>query len=228
MGSNRPAPPGRFSRLALLLAILGAASCAGRPPILVPPPSGVDAVEGFAAASIAGAEASIKGKFAFLFRRPGLGRVEAVDPIGRTAFIIHFREGRAWFVLPSKKVYAEDDAEVMMRRFIGIALRPDDTLSLLSGIWPEGGEAGGWSVARDGQGRVAGGERDGFGFKVRDYFRGGAAPRQVEVSGAGTAGRIKVLKLAFNPAPRDEAFDTAFLARFAAKTWDELMELIDR
>lgn len=228
MGSNRPAGPGRLARLAFLLGVLGAAACAGRGPVLVPPPSGVDAVEGFAAASIAGPEASLKGKFAFVFRRPGLGRVEAFDPIGRTAFLIHFREGRAWFVLPSKKVYAEDEAVVMMRRFIGIALRPDDTLSLLSGIWPEGGEAGGWSVARDGQGRVAGGERDGFGFKVRRYYRGGAAPRQVEVSGEGTAGRIKVLKLAFDPAPRDEVFDTAFLARFAAKTWDELLEIIDR
>lgn len=228
MGSNRPATPGRRSRQALLLTVLAAASCAGRPPVLVPPPSGVDAAEGFAAASIAGAEASVKGKFAFLFRRPGLGRVEAVDPLGRTAFVIHFRDRRAWFVLPSKRAYAEDDAEVMMRRFLGLALRPDDALSLLSGIWPDGGEAGRWAVTRDAQGRVAGGARDGFAFKVREYFRGGGAPRRVEVSGERTSGRVRVLKLAFDPAPRDAAFDTAYLARFAAKTWDELLELIDR
>ncbi|HPW17277.1 MAG TPA: hypothetical protein PLP83_02725 [Candidatus Aminicenantes bacterium] len=228
MGSNRPAPPGRPSRLAPLLALTLAAACAGRRPVLAPPPSGVEAVEGFAAASVAGPEAALKGKFAFLFRRPGLGRVEAFDPLGRTAFVVHFREGRAWFVLPSKRAFAEDEAEVMMRRLIGVALRPDDALSLLSGAWPEGGEAGGWSVARDGRGRVAGGERDGFGFKVLDYFRGGAAPRRVEVSGDGTAGRIKVLEIGFDPAPRDGAFDTAFLARFSAKTWDELLELIGR
>lgn len=228
MGSNRPAAPGRLSRLTRLLVVLSAAACAVRPPILVPPPSGIDGVEGFGSASIAGAEASIKGKFAFLFRRPGLGRVEAVDPIGRTAFVIHFRDRRAWFVLPRKKVYTEDEAEVMMRRFLGMALRPDDMLSLLSGIWPEGPEAGGWSIARDGQGRVAGGERDGFAFKIGEYFRGGGVPREVEVSGAGTAGRVKVLKLAFNPGPRDAAFDTVFLSRFTAKTWDEILELIDR
>ena len=228
MGSNRPAASGRVSRVVSLLVALSLASCAGRPPVLVPPPSGVEAVEGFAAASVAGAEASIKGKFAFLFRRPGLGRVEAVDPIGRTAFLIYFREGRAWFVLPSKKAYAEDDAETMMRRFLGISLRPDDTLALLSGIWPEDGEEGGWSIARDGQGRAAGGERGEFAFAVREFFRGGAVPREIAVSGAGTTGRVKVLKAAFNPVPREAAFDTGFLSRFAAKTWDEIMELIER
>lgn len=228
MGSNRPDGPGRLFRLAVLLAVISAAACAGPPPALVPPPSGIIAVEGFASASIAGAEVSVKGKFAFLFRRPGLGRIDAVDPIGRTAFIIHFRGGRAWFVLPSKKVYAEDGAEVMIRRFLGIALRPDDALSLLSGMWPEGAEAGGWNVARDEQGRVSSGERDGLAFKVRDYFRGDGVPREVEVSGSGTSGRVKVLKLAFDPAPRDGAFDTGFLGRYAARTWDELLRLIDR
>jgi len=228
MGSNRPGSYGRVSAIASILMALSLAACAGRSPVLVPPASGVDAVEGFAAASVAGAEASIKGKFAFLFRRPGLGRVEAVDPIGRTAFLIYFGEGRAWFVLPSKKAYAEDDAETMMRRFLGISLRPDDTLALLSGIWPEDGAEGGWRIARDGQGRAAGGERGEFAFTVREFFRGGAVPREIAVSGAGTTGRVKVLKAAFNPAPREAAFDTGFLSRFAAKTWDEIMELIER
>lgn len=228
MGSNRPAAFGRVSRIAPLLIALALAACAGRPPVLVPPPGGVEAAEGFGTASIAGAEASVKGKFAFLFRRPGLGRVEAVDPIGRTVFLIYFRGGRASFVLPSKKVYAEDDAEAMMRRFLGLALRPDDALSLLSGIWPEAGGEGGWTVGRDAQGRVDSGTRGAFAFTVRTFFRGGGAPREIEVAGDGATGRVKVLRAAFNPAPREEAFDTAFLSRFAAKTWDELVELLDR
>ena len=90
------------------LIVLSLAACARRAPVLVPPSGGVEAVEGFGSASIAGVDAAIKGKFGFVFRRPGLGRVEAVDPIGRTAFLIVFRDGRAWFVLPGKKVYAED------------------------------------------------------------------------------------------------------------------------
>ena len=220
----------RAGRLAAAVLAVASAlvACAGRSLVLAPPPSGVEAVEGFGSASITGAEASVKGKFAFLFRRPGLGRVEAVDPIGRTAFLVHFQGGRAWFVLPSKKVYAVDEAEVMMRRVLGIALRPDDTLSLLSGVWPEGGGENGWTVGRDGQGRVATGEREGLAFTVREFFRGGGVPRELSLSGAGTSGRVKVLKLAFNPEPRAGAFETAYLGRYAAKTWDEIVELLKR
>ncbi len=228
MGSTRAFPRAlrTASAAAALAGLLG--GCARRPPVLVPPPALIEAVEGFGSASVSGAEASVKGKFAFLFRRPGLGRVEALDPIGRTAFLVYFRGGRAWFVLPSKKVYAEDDAEVMMRRFLGLALRPDDTLSLLSGVWPEDAAGGGWTVGRDAGGRVVGGERGEFRFEIREFFRGGAVPREIEVGGAGASGRVKILKAAFNPPPRDEAFDTGFLSRFAAKTWDELVELLDR
>lgn len=210
----------------LLAAFL--AGCAGPPPVLVPPPGGVEAVEGYASASISGAEASVKGRFAFLFRRPGLGRIEAVDPLGRTVFLVHFREGRAWFVLPSKKAYAEADAETMMDRILGVVIRPDEALALLSGVWPEPGPDGGWTVGRDEQGRVAKGERDDFAFAVRAFFRGGAAPRELVLAGPGTTGRLKVLKLAFNPATRETAFETGFLGRFAAKSWEEIVELLER
>jgi hypothetical protein len=203
-------------------------ACAGRPPVLVPPSSGVEAVEGFASASIAGADAAIKGKFAFLFRRPGFGRVEAVDPIGRTAFLVFFREGRAWFVLPSKKIYAEDEAAVMMGRFLGVALSPDEAIALVSGIWPEDPAAQEWGLGRDEQGRVARGARGDHAFTVREFFRGGAAPREIALNGSSTSGRLKILKLAFNPTARDEAFDVSFLNRYAAKTWEEILELLDR
>jgi len=228
MGSIRAAA--RARRLAAGAIFLAAfvSACVRLPPVLVPRPGGVDAVEGFASASIAGADASVKGKFAFLFRRPGLGRVEAVDPIGRTVFLLHFRDGRAWFVLPSKKVYAEDEAEVMMRRILGVSLRPDDAIALLSGIWPAAGAAGGWTVGRDAEGRVVGGEHGEFGFTVREFFRGDGAPREIALHGAGTSGRVKVLKLAFDPRPRDEAFDVSFIGRYAAKTWDEILDIIDR
>jgi hypothetical protein len=228
MASDRaPARPRRLVAGALFLAAWLAA-CSGRPPVLVPPPGGVDAVEGYASASISGAEASVKGRFAFLFRRPGLGRVEAVDPLGRTLFLVYFRDGRAWFVLPSRKVYSEAEADVMMDRFLGIAVRPDETISLLSGIWPSAGEGPDWSVDRDAQGRVRRGERSGFSFTVRSFFRGGGAPRELALAGAGTSGRLKVLRLAFDPVRRDEAFDVAFLGRYAARTWEEILELLDR
>jgi hypothetical protein len=223
-------PDGRRRRIqAGVLVLTGAlAACAGRAPVLVPPSCPVDAIEGYASASIEGAEAALKGKFAFLFRRPGFGRVEAVDPIGRTAFLIFFRGGRASFVLPGKKVYAEDEARVMMERFLGVAFLPDETIRLLSGSWAEAGEENGWRVGRDERGRVARGERDGLSFAVREFFQGDAVPREIGLAGPGTSGRVKVLKLGFNPPQRDGAFDVSFLRSYALKSWDGILEILDR
>jgi outer membrane biogenesis lipoprotein LolB len=214
--------------LILLVFLIGA--CAARPPRLVPPSGGSEAVEGFGSASVSGAEASVKGKFGFAFRRPGLGRIEAVDPIGRTAFLIFVRDGRAWFVLPGRKVYAEDDARAMMVRFLGIALSPDEAIRLLTGAWPDGGDGGegGWRVERDAGGRVARGVSGDYSFAVRTWFPGDAVPREIGVAGPGASGRIKVLKLGFDPPARPEIFDTGFLRAFAPKTWDEILELLDR
>lgn len=175
-----------------------------------------------------GAETAVKGKFAFLFRRPGLGRVEAVDPIGRTVFVILFREDRAYFAMPGKKVYAEEGPETMMKRFLGLSLLPDEVLGLLGGTWTDAGQATGWRLERDEQGRVAGGERGGFAFTVREFFPGAGVPREIGLSGPGSTGRMKVLKLGFNPAPREGAFDASFLRAYALKTWDEIRELLDR
>jgi hypothetical protein len=230
MGSVRPVER-RVLLAGSLLVASAFVACAPRPPRLVPPAGGVQAVEGYGSASVAGAEASVKGKFGFVFRRPGLGRIEAVDPIGRTVFLIYFRDGRAWFVLPGRKVYAEAGAAEMMERFLGVALDPDDAVGLISGDWPAAAgaaAASGWTVERDAAGRLGRGVRGGTSVVVRAYFPGDAVPREIGLEGPGVSGRVKVLKLNFNPAPRDGIFDTGFLRAFAPKTWDEIRELLDR
>jgi outer membrane biogenesis lipoprotein LolB len=204
------------------------AACAGRVPVLVPPSRGIEAVEGFGSASMRGEDVVVKGKFAFLFRRPGLGRVEAVDPIGRTAFLMIFREDRAYFVVPGKKAYAEEGPEAMMKRFLGISLPPDEVLRLLSGVWADAGGGSGWNVEQDERGRIARGERDRFAFTVREFFPGAGVPRDIGLSGPGTSGRLRVLKLGFNPSLREAAFDVSFLRGYALKTWAEILELTDK
>jgi hypothetical protein len=235
MVSVRPVERGRVLVAGAVLIVLTLTACVHRPPQIVPPAGAVEAVEGFGSASIAGAEASLKGKFGFVFRRPGFGRIEAVDPVGRTAFIILFRGDRAWFVLPGRRVYAEDSAGIMMERFLGVALLPDQAVGLLSGTWPADREAGAgweggssWSVGHDDAGRLARGVRGGFSFTVREFFPGDGVPREIRLEGPGTSGRVKVLKLGFNPLPREEVFDLAFLRAFSPKTWEEILELLDR
>ncbi|HDT14087.1 MAG TPA: hypothetical protein ENO03_06995 [Candidatus Aminicenantes bacterium] len=230
MGSIRPAAPGRLLLAGTLLVGTWLAACVRKPPVLIPPAGGVEAVEGFGSAAIAGAEASIKGKFGFVFRRPDLGRIEAVDPIGRTSFLILCRDGRAWFVLPRRKVYAEDEAAAVMERVLGLALLPDEAIRLLSGTWGPGsdGEEGGWQVEADERGRTVRGVHGDFAFTVRRHFPGAGVPREIGVEGPGASGRVKVLKLGFNPPPRTGIFDVSFLRAYGLKTWDELLELLDR
>ena len=211
-----------------LVGLLGAlAACAGRTPVLIPPSGGVVAVEGFGSASIQGEDVTVKGKFAFLFRQPGFGRVEAVDPIGRTAFLMIFRENRAYFIVPGKKAYAEEAPEAMMKRFLGVSLSPDEVLRLLSGTWAAADAGSGWNVEQDERGRAARGGRDDFAFTVLEFFPGDGIPRDIGLSGPGTAGRMKVLKLGFNPPVREAAFDVSFLRGYVLKTWPEILELPD-
>ncbi len=228
MGSNRPAAIGRVSLVAPFLIAVSLAACAGRVPTLVPPSGGIEAVEGYASASISGADAAAKGRFAFVFRRPGFGRIEAVDPLGRTAFLVLFRGDRAWFVLTGKKAYAEDGARVTMERFLGTSLLPDEALALLSGLWTGFGPESGWTLERDDRGRIARCGRDGFLFIVREFFPGGGVPRRIDLTGEGTSGRLKVMELAFDPVAREAVFDTAFLRGYASKTWEEILDLIER
>jgi len=204
-------------------------SCAKRPPFLVPPASGVEAVAGFAAASVRGEAVDIKGKFAFVFRQSGLGRVEAFDPLGRTAYYMIFADETAYLVVPQRKVYAEDRPAAMVARFLGFALGPGEVLELLSGQWKErgGGPPDAWTLRRDAQGRVVRGERDGLVFDVSEFFPGGGVPRTVVFSRPGTAGRVKVLSLEFNPMPRPEAFATTFLRTFVRKSLDDIQEIKD-
>jgi len=176
---------------------------------------------------VSGAEAAVKGKFAFLFRQPGLGRIEALDPLGRTMYVMLFFETRAYLVLPSRRAYAEEPPAVMMDRFLGFSLTPEDVIHLLSGRWPEGGVPAretSWVLDKEPDGRVVGGDRDGLVFRVVKFFGRTGVPREIGFSRPGTTGRMTVLTLRFNPPERRKPFDTVFLDRFTRKSWDEIAE----
>ena len=198
--------------------------------MVTPPPPEVEAVEGYGSASVSGAQAAVKGKFAFLFRRPGLGRIEALDPLGRTVYVMLFLETRAYFILPSRRAYAEEPPAEMMDRFLGFSLSPGEVLHLLSGRWPRGGPAGGpdWTIRTGPDGRVLGGDREGLVFRVIKFFGRTGVPREVGFSRPGTTGRLKVLSLRFNPPERGEPFDTHFLDRFTRRPWDDIAAEIER
>jgi hypothetical protein len=215
-----------------LLAALALVSCAHRAPSLVPPASDIEAAEGRGSASIEGRETALRGKFAFHFRRPGLGRIEVSDPFGTSVYFMLFKDDTAYLVVPSKKIYAEERPETLMDRFLGFSLRPDEVLRLLAGQWEGAGpaegsrEENGWSLQRDGQGRVVGGRRGDLAFEVDEFFPGAGVPRVIHFSRPVTSGRMKILSLRFNPPARPETFETAFLGRFGRRSFEELQDVL--
>ena len=120
----------------------------------------------------------------------------------------------------------------MMERFLGVALAPGEAVGLLSGHVGRTGaaERGGRLAGRARRRRAASAAAFArrFAFTVREFFPGDAVPREIGLAGPGTSGRVKVLKLGFDPPPRPEIFDVAFLRAYAPKTWEGILELLDR
>jgi len=202
-------------------------ACAKGPPKLSPVPDRVESLDGFGSISVRGGEVTAKSRFAFVFRLPDEGRIEALDVLGRTMAVLIFREGASHLILPTKRVYWKGPEEELMDKFIGFGLRASELSRLIGGLWkdPPAGEAApesAWSIERDGQGRPFKGGRGGFRFETVEFFRGAAVPRTIVFSGPESSGRLRVLKIHFNPARRGDPFGTSSLDGFREVEWAEM------
>ena len=202
-------------------------ACVTGPPKLAPVPDRVDSLDGFGSISVRGGEIAVKGRFAFVFQRPDFGRIEALDPFGRTISILLFGGGTAYMILPSKGVYWSGPEENLMDKFLGFGLRASEVSTLIGGRWedrPPGDTVQGpaWSIEKDGQGRALKGSRDGFLFETAEFFQGTSVPRAIVFSGPKGSGRLRVLKIHFNTPRRGDPFGLAVLKALREKTWPEI------
>lgn len=225
-----PAARGRRLRvsLAAALALLFLAGCIVGPPLLSPPPARVETLDGFGSLSLRGEGGSLRGRFSFLIALPDKGRIEILDPFGRTRSALIFRERMAYMLLPSRKAYWTGPEEDLMENFLGFGLTAGELAGLLGGQWAAAGtpEGLGWAFERDAAGRVLAGAKDGFRFEVDEFFGKTSVPRSIGISRAGEPGRLRVLQVRFNRPPRGEAFGLSALEGLARKTWAEIEELL--
>jgi hypothetical protein len=239
--SARPVPAGheilktaipalsKFSSLIPRLAFAAlafSAACAVRPPVLAPVPERVNTLDGYGSLSIRSSGSSMKSRFAFFFRPPGDGRVEALDVFGRTVSVLLFREGRAYMILPAKRVYWEGREEEILGKFLGFGLRSAELSAILCGRWADLGPGSDWRIERDAGGRVLRGDRGGFRFEVVEFHRGAPVPRAVEFAGPESSGRLRILKIHFNSPPRGDPFNLSVLKDLNPKTWPEIEALL--
>lgn len=208
-------------------ALLFLSACISGPPLLSPPPEHVETLDGFGSLSLRGAGGSLRGRFSFLISLPDKGRIEVLDPFGRTRAVLIFRERAAYMFLPSRRVYWTGPEEELMENFLGFGLSARDLAGVLGGQWaaavkPEGE---GWAFERDRDGRVRAGAKDGFRFEVEEFFGRTSVPRSVGISRAGEPGRLRVLQIRFNRPPRGDAFGLSALGGMDRRTWAEMEEL---
>jgi len=228
-GRRRPArAPAAALAVATLLALT---ACITGPPLLSPPPAKVEVLDGFGSLTLRADGGSLRGRFSFLLVPPDKGRIEVLDPLGRTRALLTFREGEAAMVLMSRKAYWSGPEAELMEGFLGFGLKIGELVGLIGGQWADAGAGGapegdGWTFEKGKDGRILSGTKGEFRFRVEEFFAKTILPRAVGFSRAGETGRLRVLQVRFNRPPRPDAFAPLRLNGLERKTWPEIEELL--
>jgi len=215
------------------LAIFFLAHCRPSPVILLPLPSKIERIEGYASLRITGDQGSSRSKFSFLFQLPHQGRIEVSNILGRTLYQIIVAEEKAAFIVPSKRVYWQGEEEEIIRYFLGFRLNLYEMINLLSGKW-EGEEMGYegegdkeiWTYAKDESDRIMAGQRGEFRFEVKEFFADTPFARVLVFQHPLNNGRLKVLRISLNQALKKGAFSLSVLGKYERKSWAEIEKIL--
>ncbi len=185
---------GRFA-LAAALLLLSLACRPGRP-ARGPGPDRLESLRGQASIRHVRGGQSGRARLAFLLLPPGRAFLEAFDPLNRTIFQVAVEGEEATLLVPRRRAYWAGARAEVLEAGLGFPLAVGEMAEMLSGRWP-GGTAG-WELDRDGQGRVAGGRREGFSFRVDEFFPRRGVPRRIGYASAAGSGSLSVSSLGFN------------------------------
>jgi outer membrane biogenesis lipoprotein LolB len=181
----------------------------------------VESIEGFASFRLAREGGTSKSKLSFLFRLPDRGRVEVLDPLGRTASILFLDGEEAYLVLPGRRAYWKSGRDEVMSKLLGFALGLEDLTHILTG---RADRLNGWSLEKDSQGRVVRGRCEDLRFEVRQFFERSPLPRLLVLSRAEDRGSLSVLRMNFNQPLKPKAFHHFFLDEggYRPADWNEV------
>ena len=217
----------------VFLALFSFNNCQPSRILLLPLPSRIERIEGYASLRITGDQGSARSKFSFLFQLPQQGRIEVYSLLGRTLYQIIVDKEKAAFMLPSKKVYWQGEEEEIIRNFLGFRLDLYEMISLLSGKWEDkerGGEGENcmksWIFVKDEKGRIMAGQRDEFRFEVKEFFLDTPFAHLLIFQHPLNRGRLKILKINFNQPIKREAFSLSFLENYQRKSWAEIEKML--
>jgi hypothetical protein len=189
-------------------------------------------MEGHASLTISSDQGTTRSKFSFLFQIPDRGRIDVTGALGSVIYRIVILEGKAYFVLPSKKVYWQSQEEKIIDKFMGFQLNFAEMINLLSGNWNEPEvlriqDLGEWSFVKDQDGRVIFGQRQDLWFKIDEFIGDTPFAQRLRFKHPLSTGQVKVLSLDLNRPVKPNVFSTRFLEKYQSKTWAEIQEMLD-
>lgn len=219
----------RFLGICLLLILLG--SCRSSKVLFSPPPSSVQSIEGYASLRIQGDQGTFRSKFSFLFQLPDQGKIVVFDPLGRTVYQIVVIHGQSYLVVPSRRAYWEGDEEDIIDNFLGFRLNLREMIFLLSGNKEEMSgqdkiDLKDWFFIKDEGGRIKEATKRNLRILMEEFFENTPFARILIFDHPTNAGRLKILRMAFNQPYDSGVFSTEFLGRFERKTWEEIQEMM--
>lgn len=215
----------KFCLSVLTAGLLVLPACRPGKILLTPIPERMDSLEGYATLRVTGEEGSARSKFAFLLVPPQHGRIEVSNFLAGTVSEMIFTGGRAFFVIPSRRIYWEGEEEGALDRILGFPLSLEEVTWMISGRWPDPSPAE-WALSMDRSGRVLSGHRDELAFTVESFAESSPLPHRVSFSFPLSRGSLTILRIGFNSKPPAAAFSLVFRDRFQRKTWDEILENI--
>jgi hypothetical protein len=212
--------------LIVFLAIFFLGYCRPSAVILLPLPSEIERIEGYASLRISRDQGSSRSKFSFLFQLPHQGRIEVSNILGRTLYQIIVAEDKAVFIVPSKRVYWQGEEEEIIQYFLGFRLNLYEMINLLSGKW-EGEERNeSWSFAKDERGRIMAGQRGEFQFEVKEFLADTPFARILIFQHPLNRGFIKILRINLNQPLKKGVFSLSVLGKYERKSWIEIEKIL--
>ncbi len=190
----------------------------------------IQALEGYASLRITAEEGSSRTKFSFVFLLPHHGHIEVSDFLGSSLYQILVLPDKAYFVVPSKKIYWPSREEEIIEKFLGFRLNLAEAVRFLSGRWGHSllpGTLSGWTFQRDETGRVVSGQRGDLFFVIEDFVNNSSQMKSMVFSHSFSSGRLKILQLKYNPEVRPGIFSADFLSDYSETSWEQIRALIN-
>lgn len=224
-----------LKQLTIYLLLIGLGmGCSLRAPRIWPPPPQLHSLEGYASLILKNGQQTVRSKFSFFFDCPGDGLLDVSDFLGRTLYQIIITQKKAFFLVPSKKIYWQGEDEEIIDKFLGFRLNVYELMALLSGQWSKIEIANNrdswqqeWALKKDKQGRIISGRRGELEFEVQEFFRDTSVIRRLAFHHPWNSGYLKILSLRFNRSLKKQLFSLAFLSHYQQKSWAEIEKILN-